>query len=111
VIVNFWASWCIPCRGEFPLLRSTEQAHAADGLAIVGVLYKDDADPARAFATSMKADWPSVLDPNAQLATAYGVVAPPQTYFIDRTGTLRSRQIGEMLQVDLDRQLPAILAP
>jgi cytochrome c biogenesis protein CcmG/thiol:disulfide interchange protein DsbE len=111
VIVNFWASWCIPCRDEFPLLRSTEQAHAADRLAIVGVLYKDDADPARAFAASMKADWPSVLDPGARLATAYGVVAPPQTYFIDRAGMLRSRQIGEMLQVDLDRQLPAILAP
>jgi cytochrome c biogenesis protein CcmG/thiol:disulfide interchange protein DsbE len=109
VIVNFWASWCGPCREEFPLLLAAEKAHAADGLAIVGVLYKDDPAPARDFVAQMGADWPTVLDPSGELATAYTVVAPPQTYFIDRSGILRSRQIGELLAEDLDRQLPAIL--
>ncbi len=109
VIVNFWASWCGPCREEFPLLLAAEKAHTADGLAIVGVLYKDDAAPARDFVAEMGADWPTVVDPSGALAQAYTVVAPPQTYFIDRAGVLRSRQIGELLAEDLDRQLPAIL--
>jgi hypothetical protein len=73
------------------------------------VLYKDDPAPARDFVAQMGADWPTLLDPSGSLATAYTVVAPPQTYFIDRAGVLRSRQIGELLQEDLDRQLPAIL--
>jgi cytochrome c biogenesis protein CcmG/thiol:disulfide interchange protein DsbE len=109
VIVNFWASWCVPCRDEFPLLLSAERAHSSQGLAIVGVLYKDDPAAARGFVASEHADWPSVIDPNGNLASAYTVVAPPQTYFVDRAGVIRSRHIGELLQADLDEDLPAIL--
>lgn len=109
VIVNFWASWCVPCREEFPLLAAALRDHAQEGLAIVGVLFKDEAEPARRFVAEQGADWPTVLDPDGRLAAAYRVVAPPQTYFIDRSGVVRSIQIGELLEVDLDRQLPAIL--
>lgn len=108
VIVNFWASWCVPCRQEMPLLRDELAKHEPDGLAIVGVIFRDQADPAREFARSFGATWPSALDPDGSIARAYRVVAPPQTYFIDRTGILRSIQIGEVLQVDFDRQYPAI---
>lgn len=110
VIVNFWASWCIPCREEFPLLAAALRNHAADGLAIVGVLFKDEAEPAQRFVAEERVDWPTVLDPDGRLAEAYRVVAPPQTYFIDRSGVIRSIQIGELLDVDLEHQLPAILA-
>ena len=108
VIVNFWASWCVPCRQEMPLLRDQLAAHRADGLAIVGVVFKDTADPAREFAQSFGATWPNVLDPDGSIAKAYRMVAPPQSYFIDRAGIVRSLQIGEIQQTDFDSQYPAI---
>ncbi len=109
VIVNFWASWCVPCQAEFPLFEAALAAHASAGLTIVGVIYQDSPSAAQAFAASHAATWVNVADPKGSIATAYAVVAPPQTYFIDRAGVLQSRQIGQVTSTDLDRQLGAIL--
>ena len=110
VIVNFWASWCGPCQAEFPEFTKVLADHAADGLAIVGVIYQDSASAAESFASSHGGTWPDVVDPNGALAAAYTVVAPPQTYFMDRSGILQSRQIGgPITDADLARQLAAIL--
>jgi cytochrome c biogenesis protein CcmG, thiol:disulfide interchange protein DsbE len=109
IIVNFWASWCIPCRNEFPLLKAAFAKYGADGLTIVGTIFVDDEDDARRFAASSGATWPSLTDPTGGHARDWRVVAPPQTYFIGRDGIIASRQIGELTQADLDRQLAAIL--
>jgi cytochrome c biogenesis protein CcmG, thiol:disulfide interchange protein DsbE len=108
VVVNFWASWCVPCREEFPVIRDALAAHARDGLVVFGVLFKDDPEPAKSFIASFGATWATVDDANGALATAYAVVAPPQSYFIDRDGVLRAMQIGEMRPEDLARHYAAI---
>ena len=74
VIVNFWGPSCIPCRDEFPQFLAKLQQHAADGLAIVGVLTDDPVEPARAFVAQYDATWPTVVDPEGRIKTEYRVV-------------------------------------
>ena len=110
VIVTFWASWCVPCQADIPVLAAARVTHASAGLAIVGVIWQDTPTAAASFAAGHGATWSDVIDPCGSIASAYAVVAPPQTYFIDRGGIVRSRQIGGPIdQTDLDRQLAAIL--
>jgi cytochrome c biogenesis protein CcmG/thiol:disulfide interchange protein DsbE len=104
VVVNFWGPTCIPCRDEFPLLKSKLTDHAADGLVVVGVLMADPPDLARTFITEQGATWQTVDDPDGAIRQAYRVAARPQTYFIDRDGILRSIQIGEVRDADFERQ-------
>jgi cytochrome c biogenesis protein CcmG/thiol:disulfide interchange protein DsbE len=104
VVINFWASWCIPCRSEFPLLAAMATKHAGDGLAVVGVLSGDDPRAARTFVLGFNATWPTVIDTDGSLKARYLVPALPQTYFVDRAGILRSIQIGEVREADFERQ-------
>lgn len=104
VVINFWGPTCVPCREEFPLLKAKLAEHAAEGLAVVGVLTDDPADPARTFVAEEGATWPTVIDPNSALKKMYRVVGRPQTYFVDRNGILRSIQIGEVRDADFERQ-------
>ncbi len=109
VVVNFWASWCTPCRDEFPLFRDRLAALGpTDGLVIIGVLYKDQAALARQFLDQFGATWPTVTDPDGSIAATYRVVAPPQTYFIDSDGVLRGMQIGQVERTDFDTQYAKI---
>lgn len=110
VIVNFWASSCGPCVEEFPMLSAALERHASEGLAIVGIVYRDRSESAREFMTRFGATWPAVMDPAETVAARYGVVGPPESYFIGRDGLVAGRQIGQLTQSDLDRQLAAILA-
>jgi len=108
VIINFWGPGCIPCRDEFPLFEAKEAEHAADGFTVVGVLTDDPVEPARDFVAEYGADWATVIDPDKAVKTAYRVVARPQTYFIDRSGVIRSIQIGEVTDADFERQYQRI---
>jgi cytochrome c biogenesis protein CcmG/thiol:disulfide interchange protein DsbE len=108
VVVNFWGPSCVPCRDEFPLFSAKLTAREADGLEIVGVLTDDPPEPAREFVAEYGAGWPTVIDPDRALKTAYRVAARPQTYFVDPSGIIRSIQIGELTDADFERQYERI---
>jgi len=109
VIVNFWASWCDPCIEEFPLLVDASAAHRDDGLAVIGIVNGDSAAAAREFMVRMGASWPAALDPGHAVATRFGIIGPPDTFFIDRRGVIVGRRIGQLSAADLEDGLAKIL--
>ncbi|MBX3029685.1 MAG: TlpA family protein disulfide reductase [Chloroflexi bacterium] len=110
LIVNFWASWCVPCREEFPMLVGAYGEHRGE-LAVVGIIRRDGAESARAFAASEGATWPMLMDPDEAAWRDYLGVGVPQTYFIDADGVVRWVNIGPFnasgLAFGLSRILPA----
>ena len=108
VVVNFWGPSCVPCRNEFPLFIAKLQEHAADDLAIVGVLMDDPPQPALAFIADHGATWPTVDDPGGALRAAYRTVARPTTYFIDAAGVVRGIQLGETTDALFETQYARI---
>ncbi len=106
VVVNFWASWCVPCRSEFPLFKDELAKHP--DLVILGVLFKDDPDPARSFVADFGAPWASLTDPSGAMSSAYRVTAAPASFMVDRGGVIRSRQYGPFTADDFERQYAAI---
>jgi len=109
VIVNFWASWCGPCVEEFPMLHDAAERHRAEGLAIVGIVYQDRSEAARSFMERTGATWPATMDPGERVASAYGILAPPETFFIGRDGTIVARQIGQFSAASLAEKVAAII--
>ena len=109
VVLNFWASWCIPCREEAPLLTAAAADYGARGLRVVGVVYQDSAESARDFMARYGQTYPGLLDPDGRTAIDYGVFGIPETFFIDASGIVRSRQVGAVNADDLGRQIQGIL--
>lgn len=109
VVVNFWASWCGPCVAEHAVLLDA-QARYGDDVALVGILYDDTPDGARGFlARYGDGGWPTLLDPSATTRIDYGVTGPPETFFVDADGTVRSKQYGPVTAAVIDAQLVPLL--
>lgn len=109
VVLNFWASWCIPCREEAPLLTAADATYRSRGLRILGVVYQDSSENAGSFMARYGQAYPGLLDPDGRTAIDYGVFGIPETFFIDSTGVVRSRQVGPVTEAELRRKIEAIL--
>jgi peroxiredoxin len=94
VLLNFWATWCGPCKLEMPRFMEWQKEYGSRGLQVVGVSIDDSASPARAFVEKLHLDYPVVMG-SAKLGEQYGgVLGVPVTFLIDRAGIVRARFDG-----------------
>ncbi len=88
VVINFWASWCIPCRDEAPVLQRAWENYRERGLVILGVDYVDTEADAKKFIAEFGQTYPNGPDIGTRISQAYRISGVPETYFIDREGRL-----------------------
>ena len=106
LVVNFWASWCVPCREENGVLDAFYRGRAED-VELVGVLYGDTRDNALLFRQEYGGDWPLVDDPGGRTALDFGLRGVPETFVIGPSGRVAARMIGGVDTATLDRAVSA----
>jgi cytochrome c biogenesis protein CcmG, thiol:disulfide interchange protein DsbE len=100
VVLNFWASWCDPCKGEAPRLEEAWRSFRRDGVVVVGVDAQDFSGDARRFMRRYKLTYPNVHDGPGDVLPKYGVTGFPETYFVGRDGRL----VGERVQGEISEE-------
>jgi cytochrome c biogenesis protein CcmG, thiol:disulfide interchange protein DsbE len=109
VLLDFWATWCEPCRAETPFFVDLQNKYGPQGLQIIGVSMDDTPDPVPAFVREFKMNYPVVMG-NAQIGELYGgVLGLPIAFLIDRQGRIRSKQIGATDASVFEREIVNLL--
>lgn len=114
IVINFWASWCPPCRDEIPALRALADEFAEEGLVVLGVntTYVDNYDHALSFIDEMEFSFPIVFDQDGQVSQqSFGVFGLPTSYWIDREGVVQAIIIGALSKEKMVELAGQILSP
>jgi cytochrome c biogenesis protein CcmG/thiol:disulfide interchange protein DsbE len=105
-LVNFFASWCLPCRAEHPILMRLAQ----EGVTIYGISYKDKPEDSRAWLADLGTPYKRIgVDGDGRTAIEFGVYGVPETYVIDREGRIRYRQVGPIMPFQLDETIRPLM--
>ena len=107
IIMNFWATWCPPCRAEMPGLNRFYEAHQDEGLVILAINEQEDEATVRPFIQANNFSFPVLLDAQGRVASQYSTRSFPTTFIIDRDGVIQHVQTGEISE----RELEAIVLP
>ena len=109
VLLDFWASWCEPCRVETPHLIELQQKYGDQGLQVIGLSMDDSPDPARAFYQQFRMNYPVVMG-NAKTGELYGgVLGLPIAFLIDRDGRIKSKHIGATEPAVFEKEIATLL--
>jgi len=101
VVLNFFASWCIPCKEENPALVRVWERYRTSDVVVIGILYQDSLDSGRRYVRDNGVNWPTLTDEDGRIAFAYGVRGIPETYFIGPDGIIAGRHVGPIDEATL----------
>jgi cytochrome c biogenesis protein CcmG/thiol:disulfide interchange protein DsbE len=104
LVVNFWASWCVPCKDEAPFLQQTYERYRTQGLVVLGVDVKDFREDARRFMRRYGITYPVVYDGKGSTIGRWGLQGYPETFFVDRTGKLVGERIAGGVDIEQNRE-------
>lgn len=107
IVINFWASWCIPCKTEAPLLAASARAHAGT-VAFLGIDIQDFTSDAHKFLRRYKTNYVSVRDGGSSTYDNYGLTGIPETYYLDRRGRILAHSIGQVSKDELEQGIALI---
>lgn len=107
VVLNVWASWCIPCQDEAGELNRSYELYKGRDVAFIGIAFNDDTDPMRQFVDKYNVTYPVALDPEGRISIGLGITGVPETYLIDPQGNLTQKFVGPITA----KQLNGLLAP
>ncbi len=110
VVINFWASWCPPCREEAAYLESAWREHRDRGVIFLGVDYIDTETEALAYIAEFDITYPNGPDLGTRISQAYRIQGVPETFYVGKDGTLRGVKIGPLVAPELDEKIEELLA-
>lgn len=108
VVVNFFASWCVPCREEHPALVRAWERYRTSDVVMIGVLYQDSVDSGRDFTRRLGTTWPTAVDDDGRTALGFGVFGIPETFFVGPDGVIAGRHIGPIDEETLVRGIETL---
>ncbi len=111
VLVNFWATWCPPCRSEMPLLQSIAKEYATKDVVVIAIDVGEDRATVMQYAQNLGLTFPILLDEQTNVATTFQVSAMPTSFFVDREGVIRAAYLGAMNRAYIQAQLVPLLEP
>ncbi len=109
VVLNFWSTWCQPCKVEHGILQAASR-HFGEDVHFLGVVYQDETSAARQYLRSRGNEYPQLEDPGARTAIDYGVAGVPESFFIDTDGIIRFKVAGAVTAGVLERELQRLMA-
>jgi DsbE subfamily thiol:disulfide oxidoreductase len=110
LVLNVWASDCAPCRKEQPMLVELARRYGDDGVRFLGINHRDDLEAAKAWVEEFGVPYPSLYDPSGRTAADLGYPALPDTYVVDREGTIRWVVFGATDEKQLEDLIDRVLA-
>jgi len=110
VVLNFWASWCGPCRQEAPELQEVWESYKGRGVVFVGLSYQDAEEASRAFIEEFGITYPNGVD-STKIARRYGLTGVPETFVIDAEGKVAWFYVGEVQADELAQRLAQMIGP